>query len=153
MKMPYEWGFGSTPRTANLRADLKWKAAVVKDFINVAVGLAKCTFRHGEHIKADLDRARLVTQSYKQTDGQPWVIRMAKALENVCENLPVYIKPGELIVGDPNSAPDELRWYPEISANYMPEAVTTGGFSQMVTDEEREEIISDICAYSQYQTV
>lgn len=144
---PFEWGFGSTLRTARLRADVKWKAAVVKDFINVAVGLAKCTFRHGENIKVDLDRARLVTQSYKQTDGQPWVIRMAKALENVCENLPAYIKPGELIVGDPNSAPDELRWYPEITAHYMPEAVTTGAFSQMVTDKEREEIISDICAY------
>jgi formate C-acetyltransferase len=147
LRTPYEWGFGSTPRTASLRTDLKWKAAVVKDFINVAVGLAKCTFRHGEHIKVDLDRARLVTQSYKQTDGQPWVIRMAKACKNICENLPIYIKAGELIVGDPNGAPDELRWYPEITVHYMPEAVTTGGFSQMVTDEEREEIISDICEF------
>ncbi len=146
-RVPYEWGFGSTHRTAKLRADLKWKAAVVKDFINVAIGLAQCTFRHGEHIKVDLDRARLVTESYRKTDGQPWVTRTAKAFVNVCDHLPIYIRPGELIVGDPNSAPDELRWYPEITANYMPEAVTNGGFSQMVTNEEREEIIADICAF------
>jgi hypothetical protein len=48
---PHPWGFGSTPRTARLRADLKWKAAVVKDFINVVLGIAKCTFRNGEDIR------------------------------------------------------------------------------------------------------
>jgi len=146
-RAPHPWGFGSTPRTAKLRGELKWKAAVVKDFINVAIGLAKCTFRHEEHIRADTDRARLVTQAYRETDGQPWVSRVAKAFVNVCDHVPIFIKPGELIVGDPNSAPDELRWYPEIAVYYMPEAVTSGGFSEMVTDAEREEIVEDICKF------
>ena len=144
---PYEWGYGSTPRTAKLRSEMKWKAAVVKDFMNVVIGLAKCEFRKEEHIRVDLDRARLITESYRQTDGQPWAIRMAKAFEYLCENFPIFIKPGELIVGDPNSAPDELRWYPEIACRHMPDAVTNGGFSEMVTDAERDEIINDICAY------
>jgi formate C-acetyltransferase len=144
---PNEWGFGSTPRSAMLRANLKWKAAVVKDFINVVIGLAKCSFRHGEQIKVDVDRARLVTESYKETDGQPWVIRVAKAVVHLCEHFPIYIKPGELIVGDPNSSPDELRWHPEIAAHFMSEAVTKGGFSQMVTAAEREEIVNTICAF------
>ena len=143
-KVPYEWGFGSTPRTAKLRDGLKWKAAVVKDFIDIAIGLAKCTFRQEEHIKVDLDRARLITESYRETDGQPWVTRVAKAFVNLCEKFPIFIKPGELIVGDPNSAPDELRWYPEIAMQHMPEAVTSGGFSEMVTDAERREIVEDI---------
>ena len=146
-RLPHPWGFGSTPRTAKLRDDLKWKAAVVKDFINIVIGLAKCGFRNGEQIKVDLDRARLVTASYKETDGQPWATRVARAFVNVCEHFPIFIKSNELIVGDPNSAPDELRWHPEITAYFMPEAVTSGSFSQMVTDEEREEIVTDICAY------
>ena len=146
-RLPYEWGFGSTPRTAKLREGLKWKAAVVKDFINIAIGLAKCTFRQGENIKVDLDRARLVTKSYRETDGQPWVTRVTKAFANLCEKFPIFIKPGELIVGDPNSAPDELRWYPEIAMQHMPEAVTSGGFSEMVTDDERKEIVEDICEF------
>jgi len=146
-RLPYEWGFGSTPRTAKLREGLKWKAAVIKDFINMAIGLAKCTFRQGENIKVDLDRARLVTESYRETDGQPWVTRVAKAFVNLCEKFPIFIKPDELIVGDPNSAPDELRWYPEIAMQHMPEAVTSGGFSEMVTDDERKEIVEDICAF------
>ena len=146
-QLPHAWGYGSTPRTAKLRSEMKWKAAVVKDFMNVVIGLAKCEFRKEEHIRVDLDRARLVTQSYRQTDGQPWAQRMARAFENVCENLPIFIKPGELIVGDPNGAPDELRWYPEIACRHMPDAVTNGGFSEMVTDAERQEIINDICRY------
>jgi benzylsuccinate synthase len=144
---PQALGYGSTLRTAHLRSEMKWKAAVVKDFMNVIYGLAKCEFRKDEHIRVDMDRARLVTQSYRETDGQPWALRMARSFENLCENFPIFIKPGELIVGDPNSAPDELRWYPEIACRHMPDAVTNGGFSEMVTDAERDEIINDICRY------
>ena len=145
--VPYEWGYGSTPRTARLRDALYWKAAVTKEWIDVAAGLGKCTFREGQKIKVDLDRARLVTRAYRETEGQPWAIRRAKAVEKLCEEMPIFIKPGELVVGDANGAPDEIRWYPETVVSYMPDAVTTGGFSQMVTEEERKEIIEDICEY------
>ena len=145
--VPFEWGYGSTPRTGKIRDGLYWKAAVVKEWVNVALGLGKCTFRQGQDMKMDLDRARLVTRAYRETEGKPYVIRRAKAVEKVCEELPIFIKPGELIVGDPNSAPDEIRWYPEISVWWMPDAVTTGGYSEMVNDVERKEIIEDICEY------
>ena len=146
-RVPYEWGFGSTPRTAALRAALKWKAAVVKDFEEVFSGLAKCEFRNGESIRGDVDRARLITESFRETDGQPWPLRQARAFAHLCDKLPLFIKPGELIVGDPNGAPDRLRWHPEISADFMVDAVSTGSFSQMVTDAEREEIVSEICRF------
>jgi pyruvate formate-lyase/glycerol dehydratase family glycyl radical enzyme len=146
-KIPYDWGYGSNPRTARLRAAVKWKAAVVKDFENVMLGIAKCEFRNGQHIKVDMDRARLITESFKETDGQPWVLRQAKAIAHVLEKFPIFIKPGELIVGDPNSAPDELRWHPEISAYFMPDAVNGGSFSDMVTEEEKNEINDNICNY------
>lgn len=143
---PYKWGYGSTPRTAALRNNLYWKAAVVKDFINLVSGLAKCEFRNGQHIRIDVDRAKLFTESFCMSEGEPVVLRHAKAMLNVCDKLPIYIKPGELIVGCPNSAPDELRWYPEINAAFMVEAITTGGFTTMVSSEERD-IILDICNY------
>lgn len=145
--VPYEWGYGSTPRTASLRDALYWKAAVTKEWINVAAGVGKCTFREGQTIKVDMDRARLVTRAYRETEGQPWAIRRAKAVEKLCEEMPIFIKPGELVVCDANGAPDEIRWYPETSVWWMPDAVTTGGYSQMVTEEERKEIIEDICEY------
>ena len=145
--VPFEWGFGSTPRVARLREGLKWKAAVTKEWLDTALGLGKCTYRQGQHIKMDLDRARLLTKSYKETEGQPWAIRRAKAVQKLCQEMPIFIKPDELIVGDPNSAPDEIRWYPEVSVWWMPDAVTSGGYSEMVTDAERKEIVEDICQY------
>ncbi len=145
--VPHEWGYGSTPRIGKLRDALYWKSTTTKEWINVAAGVGKCTFRKGQKIKIDLDRARLVTQAYRETEGQPWVLRKAKMVEKLCEEMPIFIKPGELIVGDANGAPDEIRWYPETSAWWMPEGITTGGFSEMVTDEERKEIIEDICEY------
>jgi pyruvate formate-lyase/glycerol dehydratase family glycyl radical enzyme len=120
---------------------------VVKDFIHVAGGIGKCTFREGEGVRINMDRARLVTESHRRTEGKPWPIRKAEALSRLCEEMPIYINPGELIVGDPNGAPDEIRWYPETSVWWMPEAVTSGGFSQMVNDVERKEIVEDICEY------
>ena len=143
--VPFDWGFGSTPRTAKLREAVGWKAAVTKEWMNVAVGFGKCEFRKG--IRVDLDRARLVTQAYRETEGQPWVIRKARSVEKMCDEMPIFIKPGELIVGDANGAPDEIRWYPEASMWWMPDGVTSGGYSEMVTDEERREIVEDICAY------
>ena len=145
--VPHEWGYGSTPRTASLRDSLYWKSSTTKEWINVAAGIGKCSFREGQKIKIDLDRARLVTRAYRETEGQPWTIRKAKAVEKLCAEMPIFIKPGELIVGDANGAPDEIRWYPETSAWWMPEGVTTGGFSQMVSEEERKEIVEDICEY------
>ena len=145
--VPFDWGYGSTHRVAKLRDQLHWKAAVVKEFINVATGIGKCRFRKGEDIKIDLDRARLVTRAYKETEGHPWAIRRAMAVKKLCEEMPIFIKPGELIVGDSNGAPDEIRWYPESSVWWMPEGITTGGYSDMVTEEERKEIIEDICEY------
>jgi pyruvate formate-lyase/glycerol dehydratase family glycyl radical enzyme len=143
--VPFEWGYGSTPRVAGLRDALCWKSTVVKEWVNVAMGIAKCEFRQG--IKVDLDRGRLVTKAYRETEGQPWAIRRARAVQMLCEEMPIYIKPGELIVGDANGAPDEIRFYPEFSVAWMPDGVTTGGFSEMVTDEERREIVEDICEY------
>ena len=143
--VPFEWGCGSTPRTAKLRDQLHWKASIVKDWINVSLGLGKMEFRQG--IRVDLDRARLVTQAFRETEGQPRVLRYARMVEKLCDEMPIFIKEGELIVGDPNGTPDEVRWYPESNVLWTPESVTTGGFSEMVTDDERKEIVEDICEY------
>lgn len=45
------------------------------------------------------ERARIWTESYRQTEGRPEAIRRAQAFKDVCEQLVVTIFPGELIVG------------------------------------------------------
>lgn len=141
----YEAGHGSTPRTARLREEVYSKAGIVKDWVNVSLGLGKIGFRGG--IRIDMDRARLMTQAFRETEGLPRVLQYAKMVEKLCDEMPIFIKPGELIVGDPNGAPDRVRWFPEVSMDWIPDAVTTGGFSEMVTEEERREIVEDICQY------
>ncbi|MFX0114487.1 MAG: formate C-acetyltransferase/glycerol dehydratase family glycyl radical enzyme [Candidatus Hodarchaeota archaeon] len=44
-------------------------------------------------------RAKYYTEAMKQTEAEPMIIRQAKALANVLENIPVRIFPGELVVG------------------------------------------------------
>ena len=52
-----------------------------------------------------IERAKYYTESMKQTEGEPMIIRQAKALAHVLENIPVNIFPGELIVGTMVSKP------------------------------------------------
>jgi pyruvate formate-lyase/glycerol dehydratase family glycyl radical enzyme len=46
-----------------------------------------------------VDRARLFTESFKETECLPLVMRWALAEENIARKIPVYIGPDELIVG------------------------------------------------------
>jgi pyruvate formate-lyase/glycerol dehydratase family glycyl radical enzyme len=55
------------------------------------------------------EKGRLLTESYKETDRQPEVIRNAKALANVLDHVPIFIQEGELIVGNAASKPGGLE--------------------------------------------
>jgi pyruvate formate-lyase/glycerol dehydratase family glycyl radical enzyme len=140
------YGFGSTPRTAKLREVMFSKAAVVKDFTGDLSGLGLTTFRGGQNIKIDLDRALIVTKAFKETEGQPWTLRKARAIEKLCDELPIFIKPGELIVSDPNSAPNELRLYPEDDVSFLPESLETG-FKKMATEDEKRILMEEVYEY------
>ncbi|MFA7268990.1 MAG: pyruvate formate lyase family protein [Sterolibacterium sp.] len=141
---PYDWGYGCTPRVTRLREECYSKAGVLKDWADVIGGVGVITFR--KNVRLDIDRARIITKSFKETEGKPMILRKAEAVARLCEEMPVFIKQGELIVGDPNGAPDEVRWYPEISISYMPDALEAG-FKHMVTPEEKKEILEDIYDY------
>lgn len=67
------------------------------------------------HTRPDLERAWFLTESFKQTEGQPMVIRRAKALENILNKMSIYINEAELIVGNESSTLDSAPLYPEYS--------------------------------------
>ncbi|HHU64123.1 MAG TPA: glycyl radical protein [Clostridiales bacterium] len=67
------------------------------------------------------ERAKLVTMSYKETEGQPYIIRRAKALEKVLDQMSIYIQDGELIVGNLASKPRSAPVFPEFSVNWIEE--------------------------------
>ena len=67
----------------------------------------------------ETDRARLITESYKETESLPMIIRRAKALEKILAELPVTIRAGELIVGSLTVTPHSTQIYPEYSNSWL----------------------------------
>lgn len=53
----------------------------------------------------DLVRARLTTESYRQTEGEPMPIRRAKMLLHLARFMPIAIHPDELLVGNRSLLP------------------------------------------------
>lgn len=64
-------------------------------------------------------RARLITESYKASEGQPRTIRRALAFSHILENIPIVIRPEELIVGSTTLAPRGCQTYPEFSCEWL----------------------------------
>lgn len=60
------------------------------------------------------ERAVLLTESYKETEGEPMAIRRAKALKKVLEEIPIIIHDGELIIGEKTLKPRGSHIYPEL---------------------------------------
>lgn len=64
-------------------------------------------------------RAVLITESYKQTEGEPMVMRRAKAFEHILAKIPIVIRDEELIVGSSTLAPRGCQTYPEFSFEWL----------------------------------
>lgn len=64
-------------------------------------------------------RAELITESYRQTEGQPIMMRRALAFAHILENIPIIIRPEELIVGSSTIAPRGCQTYPEFSYEWL----------------------------------
>ncbi len=103
--------------------------------------------RPGLKWSLDLERARLLTESYKRTEGEPMALRRAKALAHILENMTIYIRPGELIVGNYASNPESVPFYPEFAWKWIVRETAPGAvYSNMLTDEGRREL-KEICSY------
>lgn len=70
-------------------------------------------------------RAVLITESYKQTEHEPMVIRRAKAFRHILEHIPIIIRDMELIVGSTTIAPRGCQTYPEFSYEWLEEEFDT----------------------------
>ncbi|MCR5793406.1 MAG: glycyl radical protein [Lachnospiraceae bacterium] len=70
-------------------------------------------------------RAILLTESYRQTEAEPMVIRRAKAFAHILENIPIIIRDYELIVGSSTIAPRGCQTYPEFSYKWLEEEFDT----------------------------
>jgi len=100
--------------------------------------------------RVSLERAVLFTESFKQTENEPLVLRWAKALKLFAEKAPIAIFRDELIVGRPNTWLG--RWglvYPELDGAIMPAGVqmfrnNKGKPGEVVVSDEDAKIIDEV---------
>lgn len=64
-------------------------------------------------------RARYFTEAMNEHEGEPIVLRRAKAFSHVLANMSIYVLDGELIVGNQASKPRSSPIFPEYSADWL----------------------------------
>ena len=70
-------------------------------------------------------RAKLITESYKETEDQPIITRRAKAFAHILHNIPIIIRDEELIVGSNSIAPRGCQTFPEFSFQWLEDELDT----------------------------
>jgi len=106
------------------------------------------------------ERARLYTESWKETEGEPTVIRRAKALKKILEEMSIFIRPGELIVGNQASDVRAAPVFPEFYMKFIIEELDGDPyrFEERPGDpfhvpEEDEKILREVAAWWDEKTM
>lgn len=96
------------------------------------------------------DRARLLTESYKMTEGEPIIVRRAKAFSHILKNIPIIIRDDELIVGSATLSPRSCQVFPEFSYEWLEKEFDTVQFRSadpFYISEENKAILRDVYKY------
>lgn len=97
-----------------------------------------------------VERARLVTESHRRTEGMPPVLRRAHALADTLVGMSVFIDDEELVVGNHGSTPRAALLFPEFGSfseeelDMMP---TRGVDTLQISEEHKRKLLEDIYPY------
>ena len=97
-----------------------------------------------------VERARLVTESYRQTEGEPYIIRRAKGLAHILQHMTIFIDREELIVGNHASHPRWAPLYPEtnrLSARELDLFPVREVDTLQITEEDKRTLLEEIYPY------
>jgi len=97
-------------------------------------------------VRLAIERSHLLTESYKMTEGEPWVIRRAKALEHILLNMTVYIQNWELIVGNATESPNHLAHFIDMNWKSVQRVVNKREGWSLLDDEGRAKY-NELCNY------
>ena len=91
-------------------------------------------------VRLCIDRARLITEGYKQTEGQPITLRRARALAHYLDERTLYILPNERIVGNIASEPCSLITFPELWSGWLDKAIDSEYTMLLANEKDRQEL-------------
>jgi pyruvate formate-lyase/glycerol dehydratase family glycyl radical enzyme len=101
------------------------------------------------------ERAVLLTRSWRETEGQPVVIRRAMGFARILREMSIYIRPGELIVGNQASTPRAAPVFPEYAVRWIREELDElpkRPIDRFAVSEETRAALSPVCGYWEGRT-
>ena len=101
------------------------------------------------------ERAVLLTKAWQQTEGQPVVIRRALGFAKVLEEMSIYIRPGELVVGNQASTPRAAPIFPEYAVRWIREELDElpkRPIDSFEVAETTRTALREVCAYWEGRT-
>lgn len=105
----------------------------------------------GTKPQIDIERGLYFTQSFKETEGEPLILRWSKALLHYAKNATVYIDDDQLIVGRSGKQGRYGILYPELDGDILDEAIKELPKREVspfdITKEDAEIVLNEISPY------
>jgi pyruvate formate-lyase/glycerol dehydratase family glycyl radical enzyme len=99
-----------------------------------------------KEVKLCIERARLITEGYKATEGEPMVLRRAKAMAHYLDHRTIYLLPEERIVGNIASEPCSLVTFPEKWSSWLDKAIDSE-YEMLLPEEGKKKELHEIHKY------
>ncbi len=98
-----------------------------------------------------IERARLVTKAYQENEGDPMVLKRAKTISKVLNEMTIFIQKDQLIVGAQASSLRVAPLFPETESTYLEEEIDLFEKREqdrlIVKDNIKKELLEDILPY------
>jgi len=97
-----------------------------------------------------VERAKLITESYQETEAEPMVVRRAKALEKILSEMTIFIQEDELIVGNQATKPRSSPIFPEFSCKWLEDELDRlekRSGDVFLISEEKKETLRELFSY------
>jgi formate C-acetyltransferase len=129
----------------NTKENIHWRTKQLNNEI-LAVNPEMCS-----------ERARFVTESYKETEAEPMIVRRAMAVARVLEKMTVFLQKDQLIAGNQASSLRASPLFPETEAEYLECEIDLFEKREqdrlIVRPEVRRELLEEILPYWKGKTV
>jgi len=96
------------------------------------------------------ERAKIITEAYMENEHEPAIIKRAKALYRILDEMSIFILDNELIVGNMCSKPKGAPVFPEFSTDWIErelDTFETREADKFIVSQETKKILREVLPY------